>query len=77
MVRSAVWFSAVHWSSTVSSSRMKRSLGSPSRTISSRIALTSVVLPEPVPPETRMFRRSAIAARSNSACVTVIEPDSM
>ena len=36
--------------------------------------LSSVVLPVPVPPEMRMFRRPSTAARRNSAAVRVIAP---
>ena len=38
-------------------------------------ALSSVVLPEPVPPETRMFRRQAPMTFSNFAPIGVIEPN--
>ena len=37
-------------------------------------ALSMVVLPEPVPPETRMFSRTCTQARKNSASSRVIDP---
>jgi hypothetical protein len=39
--------------------------------------LSIVVLPVPVPPETRMLRRSTTQARRNMAAAGVIEPSSI
>ena len=64
LVRSATQSAAAHLSSRVSSRMTTRS---PRSAISASSALTRVVLPEDVPPTTRMFLRSRTLSASTSA----------
>ncbi len=72
-----VWYctqlSARHWTSAVSSKMNTRRWGKVSIMVSIS-AFTSVVLPDPVPPTTRILRRLVMAVRSTSRCRTVMIP---
>ena len=71
VVVSATLFSAVHFSSFVSSMVMTRSS---SWLISARMALRSVVLPEAVPPAAMMFFFLWMASKMTSRCFSVMAP---
>ena len=74
LVCSDTAFSAVHWISVVSSRMTIRSSGA-AVTISAMMALASVVLPDPVPPEITMLNRDSMALRMTAACSSVITID--